>query len=550
MRFRTALIFALLAALPAAAFPDTEPLPEIVDGSVFEEDSSDAELSPDLAAGATELEELLEAEARALEGFSGRPSNLGRLGPANPLRHRALDALYREDGALAAPGIVPEGDAGEILAELGGIDLAALKARYDIPIEINDEVLSYIRFFQGSGRKWFSRWLARSHRWIPVLQPILAEEGLPADTVYLAMIESGFSAYAYSWARASGMWQFISATGQRYGLRDDFWVDERRDPVLATRAAARYLRDLYKEFGHWYLAWAGYNAGEGKIRRASKMYETTDFWEMSSAGSYLRRETKHYVPKLIAAAIVAKHPERFGFEGIEPEGPYEYDEVEVPDATDLAVVARAAGVELEAVQQLNPALRRWCTPPSRQGRGYKVKLPPGTSERFAAEFAQVPASQRLTFRHHRVERGDTLSAIARKFGLPADAILKLNGIKNERHLRVGMDLLLPLPTQIAGRFLDTSTTSPQRLASRGRAAPQRVRVERATSPAGSGKGQYVVRAGDTLWSIAQRFGVAVDDLKQWNGIGRGGHTALQVGRTLQVSPPQAARPVRTSRSSG
>lgn len=509
----------------------------LADGAL-QDDEQDDEQDDALQDRRDELDEMLAVESMSFDGYLRQPKHLGRLGPANPVRHRAFDALLRPGSSLLAGAVVPEGDAGALLAELGGIDLAELKARYDIPIELNDEVLSYIRFFQGNGRKWFSRWLARSHRWIPVLQPILAEEGLPLDTVYLAMIESGFSAYAYSWAKASGMWQFISATGKRYGLRDDFWVDERRDPVMATRAAARYLKALHSEFGHWYLAWAGYNAGEGKIRRAIRMYETTDFWELCESGKYLKPETKHYVPKLIAAAIIAKHPERFGFTDIEPESEYAYDEVEVPDATDLAIVAKAAGVQLSDVRDLNPALRRWATPPAQGGKGYRVKLPVGASERFLAEFSRIAPSERLTFRHHRVRNGETIGHIARAHGMPIEAIMRFNGISNPRRLRAGQDLIIPLPIQTGGQTVTASSTSNRasgkRASARQTARSVERQVERSTS---SGRGNdYVIRRGDTLWSIARRFGVAVEDLKRWNSLPRSNPT-LQIGQVLVVKPP-------------
>lgn len=557
---RASWVPALLGALalattnPAlAALPDDPPATDepAADEPAVGEDAPG--IQEDLVEGKKELEELLKVEAQEIEGAAHVPPGLDLLGPANPLRQRALDAWTRPGELPGALAPLPEGDAGALLAELGGMDLATLKAKYDIPIELNDEVLAYVRFFQGSGRGWFEKWLARSHRWLPIMRPILAEEGMPLDLVYLAMIESGFSAYAYSWAKASGHWQFISETGRRYGLRDDFWVDERRDPVLATRAAARYLKKLHKEFGHWYLAWAGYNAGEGKMRRAIRMYGTRDFWALTEAGRYLRPETKHYVPKLIAAAIVAKHPERFGFSRVVPEGPFEYDEVVVPDATDLAIVAKAAGVSMEAVQAINPALRRWCTPPARGGEGYTIKLPRGTRDTFLAGYAKVAPKERLTFRHHRVRRGDTIGAIAQRYGMPASAIMRLNGVKSARSLRIGVDLIIPLPTHVAASHPDLPSTAgldarrPRRARSAAvtgrRAAKQ---AERQVTHAVAGrKGQYVVRRGDTLWSIAQAHGVDVADLKRWNELGRRATRGLQVGRALFVTAPR-----RTQAASG
>ena len=205
------------------------------------------------------------------------------------------------------------------------------------------------------------------------------------------MIESGFSPTAHSWAHASGPWQFISSTGRQYGLHQDFWVDERRDPLKATRAAARYLKDLRAELGHWYLAWAGYNTGSGRVRRLMERHDTKDFW-LISAEKGLATETKHYVPKLIAAALISKHPAAFGFaeEEFVYEPPLTFEEVKLTDATDLDVIARAAGVEVTAVQELNPELRRWCTPPASTKNPYVLRLPTGTAPRFTENFSKLP----------------------------------------------------------------------------------------------------------------------------------------------------------------
>lgn len=535
-----------LPAAPATAGQAAEEAAEI-----DQVDAADAAgIQEALSAGQKELEELQKAEESALPDRPPEPKHQSRLGATNPLRRRVEDSRGRM-GAVADPAApAAQGDVGDVLAELGGLDLGALKAEYDIPVELNDEVLEYIRFFQTSGRKWYAKWLSRSHRWIAYERPILAEEGVPLDLVYLSMIESGFSAYAFSWARASGLWQFISATGRRYGLRDDFWVDERRDPGKATRGAARYLKALHGEFGDWYLAWAGYNAGEGKVRKAIQLYKSHDFWQLARAGRYLRKETKHYVPKLIAAAIVSKHPERFGFTDVEPEAPYDYDEVEIPDATDLEIVAKAAGVTVGAVQDLNPALRRSCTPPARDGKGYVIKLPRGTRDTFLAGYEQVAPAERLTFRHHRVAKGETIGAIAKKYGMPAEAILKLNGVKSAKALRLNLDLIIPLPTQVAQNYPDTGADWREgkagRRAKHGRTnAPRPAARSERTPAAVASKGRYVVKNGDTLWSISQRFGVAVTDLQRWNALGKRGQKSLQVGRALVVAPP-AARGARAN----
>src|SRR5258705_538044 len=261
---------------------------------------------------------------------------------ASPLASRRERLRSAIAMVLAAVCVAPAGSVSVKLPELLGISEEELRAKYDIPVELNDAVVAYIRFFQTDAREHFSKWLGRSTRYIPMMREVLERERIPLDTVYLAMIESGFSAYAYSFAKAAGPWQFVLRTSKRDGLLTDFWVDERLDPYKATVAASRYLKDLRERFrGNWYLAWAGYNAGEGKISRAIRNEKTTDFWRMMGKGRTLRAETKHYVPKLIAAALIAKHPERFGFR-VDYEEPREFEDVRAPDATDLHALANAA----------------------------------------------------------------------------------------------------------------------------------------------------------------------------------------------------------------
>lgn len=511
-------------------------------------------LQPDVKAGMLELEALKRAEAQAIPDAEALPKHFGRLGPANPLQGLIFDTGHRSGEIYDVPSLEPQGDAGGLLAELGGLDLAALKAEYDIPIEINADVIEYIRFFQGPGRKWYTHWLQRSKRWIPIMRPILAEEGVPLDLVYLAMIESGFSPFAYSWARASGFWQFISATGQRFGLRDDFWLDERRDAIRSTHAAARYLKALHDEMGNWYLAWASYNAGEGKLRHVIKLTSSHDFWEIAHSGGYLRGETRHYVPKLIAAALIAKHPERFGFTDIVPEPAFNYEEVDIPDAMDLHAVAHAAGISFEELQEMNPQLRHWCTPPPHNSAGYKLKVPVGAAKLVASEL-KLQQDDRTTYRHHVVARGEALGSVAKKFHTSVDSILRANSLASIHQLRAGMDLIVPIPQEYARHIVDTGASwhepsigrhghhSRARWASR---APHK--SERPAAPVGQAAApgsRYVIRSGDTLWSIARRFSVEISLLKRWNGIAQSPHR-LQVGRAIYVSPPSARKAGRTA----
>ena len=250
------------------------------------------------------------------------------------------------------------------------------KITYDIPITINKQVEFFIEYFQTRVSKRFGIWLARSGRYVPMMRAILKEHGLPEDLVYLAMIESGFSCKAYSRAHAVGPWQFIRGTARRYGLKVNYWVDERRDPVKSTYAAAKYLRDLYAEFNSWYLAAAGYNAGEVKIRRALARYGADDFWSISQRKRrYLKQETKQYVPKMIAAALIAKNPSKYGFDDIKYDAPLKFDQVKVYAGTSVSVAAKLIGLKTGAISELNPELRRWCTPPT-DGM-YTLRVPAG-----------------------------------------------------------------------------------------------------------------------------------------------------------------------------
>lgn len=528
----------------------------------------EGEESDEVESESAELEEL-----RALEGATLDPESkpnaemmqsLRRLGLTNPLRLRMLDALeeptFREDDTPPALARI---------TDLATFDISRVKDRYDIPVDMQPRVAEYIQFFQGPGRKWFRKWMARSTRYLPVMQPILEAKGLPRDTVYLAMIESGFSANAYSWAHAAGPWQFISSTGKQYGLKQDFWVDERRDPIKATRAAASYLKDLYGELGHWYLAWAGYNTGSYRVRKMVERYGTNDFWVLAEERG-LAKETKHYVPKLIAAALVAKNPTAFGFseEEFQYEATLEYDEVKLTDATDLDVVARAAGVSVMDVQELNPELRRWCTPPATTSKPYTLKLPRGTTTLFAENIQKLSPADRLTFRVHTVKRGDTLSQIAQKYGTAPEAILQMNRLKNVRTLKLRTELVIPVPANGRGGSGEAGGALASKVAQARRSGVVVARPEDEV-PAGTPKGPvaagpvktekvdgktrvtYGVQDGDSLWLIANRFQVSVDDLKKWNNLPRRNRT-LSVGTLLAVWPSDAkgAAPAKVEERGG
>lgn len=312
---------------------------------------------------------------------------------------------------------------------------------FDIPIVINGKVEQFIHYFQTKIREKFITWLGRSEKYIPFMKNVLKEHGLPEDLVYLALIESGFNPYAYSKAKAVGMWQFISLTGKRYGLRVDWWVDERRDPEKSTIAAAKYLKDLYDMFECWYLAAAGYNAGEFKIINAIKRYRTEDFWKLTHY-KYLKRETKDYVPLMIAAALVAKDPEKYGFTEVEYQEPLRYEKVKVPALTDLSLIAKACDTSLEEIKDLNPEIQRRVTPPNEPE--YEIKIPFGKRELFLEKFETLQPLEKFGFKTHLVKKGETLKSIARRYRVDLEPMLEINSLNPTSKISKGMTLLIPL----------------------------------------------------------------------------------------------------------
>jgi len=312
---------------------------------------------------------------------------------------------------------------------------------FDIPIVINDSVEQCILLFQTTIRDKFVTWLARSGKYIPFMRNLLKEQGLPEDLVYIALIESGFDPYAYSRSKAVGPWQFIDPTGKRYGLRVNWWVDERRDPEKSTIAAAKYLRDLYEMFACWYLAAAGYNAGEYKIIKAMKRFRTEDFWTLTKH-RYLKRETKNYVPLMIAAALVAKDPEKYGFTGIEYQEPLRYVKVKVPELTDLSHIAKACEISLEEIKDLNPELRRGVTPPYEPE--YEIKIPFSKKDLFTRNFEALQPLEKFQFKTHLVKKGETLKGIAKLYRVDLDPLLEINSLNKTSQLSKEMTLFIPL----------------------------------------------------------------------------------------------------------
>ena len=368
----------------------------------------------------------------------------------------------------------------------------------DLQIELNDPVLSCIDLYQGPLHEWFEGALSRGARYIPHIREVFAAEGVPQDLAYLALVESAFHPRALSTAKAKGMWQFMPETGRRFGLAQDWWVDERSDPDKATRAAARYLRELFELFGDWNLALASYNAGEGRVTRAMERYGASDFWTLSRV-SNLAQETRNYVPMIHAAIIVARAADKYGFD-IAPDSVRTYDTVPVKGAVDLRVIAECVGTGVSTVQSLNPELRRLATPANRT---FRVKVPEGKGQDLTACLESLPAEKRVTFRTHVVGRGQSLASIARQYGARAGEIAAANSLGSGKKLARGTELIIPVK---AG-------------AARDLAAGTRAAVH------------HRIRSGDTLLALAQRYNTTVADLMSWNKLTG---PRLAAGNTLTI----------------
>ncbi|MSP57183.1 MAG: LysM peptidoglycan-binding domain-containing protein [Myxococcales bacterium] len=418
-------------------------------------------------------------------------------------------------------------------------------SEFDIPIIVNDAVKQWMVYFLGRGRPYYARYLERSSKWRPLMYRQIDARGMPRDLVYLSMIESGYSPGAVSYAAASGLWQFMPATGRQYKLRVDWWADDRRDPEASTRAALDYLSYLHKMFaGDWLLAWASYNGGEGRVMGVTRRYGTTDFWKIKSLHG-LHTETENYVPKLIAAAIIGHHPERYGFVGIRYQPEFSFDTVDVPASVGVDVLARCAGTTEEGFLELNPKLRRWALPPDPEVQ--QVRIPKGRADVFNAEFAKVPAEERLTYIQHTVRKGESMGSIAKKYSVASADIARINHIASSARISVGMDLIIPtspragaeVPMPSAPTTTPTSGSGPV-LRPDGSTRSGSTASLPASAAAPTVVVTYKVRSGDTLAAIARAQGVSVDNLKAWNGIKNENQIYAGQRLTVRKAAPAAA----------
>lgn len=307
----------------------------------------------------------------------------------------------------------------------------------DLAIKAVDK---HINLFTEKIREKFTLWLSRSGKYIELMKNILKEENIPEEIVFIPLIESGFSPYACSPANAVGYWQFIASTARKYGLKINWWMDERRDPIKSTIAAANYFKDLYKMFGSWNLAMAAYNAGEGKILKVLNMTNNDDYWSLLNT-KYLKNETKDYVPKFIAASMIANNPQDFGFDDIEYHPPFDYDEVTLNSPIDLDIAAYCAETDLKTIKELNPQLRRWCTPPDISE--YTLRIPAGKKEVFIQNLSRIPEKERFSMEVYKTKKGDTLKKISKRTGIPIRVILDLNSMDKIFPLKAGTEIYIP-----------------------------------------------------------------------------------------------------------
>jgi len=397
-----------------------------------------------------------------------------------------LQAFRAGDGFSEAPAVPAAID--EVAEMTFPVD-PGLKARaeeaaknisHDLPLTVNDQVLSFVNFFQTPrGRAIVETGLRRSGRYREMISRVLREEGLPQDLIYLAQAESAFQPLALSRAGARGIWQFVAYRGQQYGLQHTWWIDERQDPEKATHAAAQHLRDLYGLYGDWYLAMAAYNCGPGNVQKGIERTGYADFWELYKR-NVLPRETKNYVPIIIALTLIAKDAAHYNIQA-EPEAPVPTDVVKPGRAIDLRLVAETIDVDVETLRSLNPSLLRLATP---EDPSFELHLPLGTAQRFSAEIADIPPDKWVSWRRHRVESGETLTSIGKKYHVAAAAIADANNLERNAALDAGEKLIIPAVQPLS--------ETKRRLVS------------------------YRVRRGDTFLGIADRYNVSADDLRKWN----------------------------------
>ncbi len=388
----------------------------------------------------------------------------------------------------------------------------------DLPLMMTDQVAGYISYFSNRGRGTFERAYARSGRYHDMMVSILRQEGVPQDLIYLAQAESGFHPLAVSRAGARGIWQFMGSRARGYGLQRSMWVDERQDPEKSTRAAARHLKDLYAQFGDWYLAMAAYNSGPGTVQAAVKRTGYADFWELYRR-NVLPKETRNYVPIILAVTIMAKNLSHYGFDDVSMDKPLPFDSLAINYPVDLRLVADCVGATPAQLQELNPSLLRLTTP---KGGTFELHLPAGTRHDYLTAISAIPPDMRLLWRYHKVQPGDTLASLARSYRVTANSIAKINRL-DDAELQSDAQLVIPVapskhPVSDTGAYARRIT-------------------------------RYKVHSGDTVETVAENFGVPTQMVRRWNGLHSGDSLRGRKVLALHLPVTPGSEVASTSKSS-
>lgn len=416
-----------------------------------------------------------------------------------PIEPDSVDAVPIEVLSFAAHDIAaPE--------TVSGFPFAVVASDFDIPLHHNAQVQNFLELMTVRHRRSAEIWLGRQNRFDAMIEEKLRAAELPVTLKYLPLVESGYLTTALSHASARGLWQFMSGTAREVGMEVGNGIDDRLDPVISTEGAIRHIRRLYDHYDNWYLALAAYNSGAGRVDRALRSANVdaslgdSAFWAIHPL---LPRETRDYVPFFVAAAVVSRYPAVFGFDSIPRDPPFTYDEVTVPDETELAVVARLLDVPPEAIADLNPRYTTGVTP---RGRSAPLRVPPGMSSAFSVAYAALPPEKRVTVRWHVVRRGETLSEIAERYGVSSARLQQTNNISRPSRLQIGTRLRVPIGSSSV-RVASSSASSNREITHR-------------------------VRSGESLWTIARRYGVSTSDLIRWNGLSR--NAVIHPGDRIRV----------------
>ena len=431
----------------------------------------------------------------------------------------SIDDLLALSATLGTPVAPPE------LKDVVQTDLET--ANHDIPIPLNPRVLSYIELFQGRLHDFIDEGMRRGSKYLPMIQSVFRAEGLPLDLAFVPLVESAFKPNALSRVKAKGVWQFMTGTGIENGLRHDWYIDERSDVEKATLAAAKYLRTLNKIFdGDWHLALASYNGGPGRMQRAVKKAGIDDFWKLAEKPRLLPRETREYVPMILAAIVIARNPSQYGFDFETEEAPA-FEKVTLPRPVDLRRVAEWTDTTIDQIQALNPELRRWTTPV--RDTQYELKVPAGTAEIVSAMLSDAPSAELASLKYYTVKRGETLLGIARKLRVGKADLAEANYLKVTARVAPGQQLMVPHEANVlmAAR---TDRTAP---ATEARTTVAESGELASGAPSDRVKTNYQVKRGDTLASIARLFQTTVTSLKRWNPR-LGGSASLLAGQKLTV----------------